>query len=145
MFKVICTILFLLAISSTVRAQSALQTSHIEANVPEARQFNAFLRRDLLAYFKANGKESATKVELKLLRDAPTQSGVAYPKYYAWVEVFSDDCSLQKGAVRTAAINKVRFEVADFVTIEQLRADDGTVEQVFPAALVPGIKQLAKR
>jgi hypothetical protein len=34
-------------------AQSPLQESHIEGNVPTERDFDKFLQRDLLAYFQA--------------------------------------------------------------------------------------------
>jgi hypothetical protein len=59
--------------------------SHIDANVPSAEQFHSLLKRDLQAFF-SNRHGSSVTVSYELLRDGPTQTGIAYPKYYAWVK-----------------------------------------------------------
>jgi hypothetical protein len=136
--------LFSVLVSTLADAQPVLQQSHIEANVPDAGQFESLLKRDLLAHFKVNGHPSADRVEYKLLRDAPTQSGVAYPKFYAWVVVVGTGTKqLNQGAVRVASVEKVRFEVTQFISKEQVKTDRDAIERVFPAALVPAILQLA--
>ena len=138
----LCLTLFL-ALPFWAQAQSAIQLSHIEANVPEATAFEVVLRRDMLAHFKAGGLATAERVDFELLREAPTQSGASYPKYYAWVKVSSRSGVLQQGAVRVAAIDKVRFEVTDFIAKSQVLQGGGTIEKVFPAALCPKIKEIA--
>lgn len=58
---------------------SQIQRSHIEANVPPPADFDRLFRRDLEAYFdRSLGKKS--QVQWEMLRDGPTQTGVAYPK-----------------------------------------------------------------
>jgi hypothetical protein len=124
-------------------SQSALQLSHIERNVPPSEFFETLLRRDLLGYFNASGGAMATKVEFKLLRDTPTQSGVAYPKYYLWVKVFAGPVLQREGAVRVAAIDRKRFEVTDFMAKAQIQSAASEIGSVFPAALVQSIIALA--
>src|SRR6266550_2261815 len=58
--------------------------SHIAANVPSTNDFRPFLIRDLTAYLKPTHGDKLT-VDYELLRDGPTQSGVAYPKFYLWL------------------------------------------------------------
>lgn len=126
-----------------VVAQSDLQQSHIEANVPRPESFEKLLARDLLAYFRASDSPTATGVTFKLLRNGPTQSGVSYPKYYLWAEVFSGSELLQKGAVRVEAVERTHFEVTDFMSKAQILSAPEDVERVFPAVLTPGILSLA--
>jgi len=132
-----------LVIAPFAQAQTSVQLSHIEANVPDASAFEPILKRDLLAYFATRFAVAPDRVEVKLLREAPTQSGVSYPKYYAWVRVFAGQSLLEQGAIRLVAIEKLRFEVTDFVPRSQIQANGGGLGTVFPAALVPGILQLA--
>jgi hypothetical protein len=67
-------------------AQSELQRTHIEANVPPQDEFEALLQRDLLSFFKQAHGSTVTAVEVQPLRLGPTQSGVSYPKFYLWVK-----------------------------------------------------------
>ena len=129
--------------SLSVLSQSVLQSSHIEANVPPSESFEPLLRRDLLAFFNTSSASTVTRVEFKLLREAPTQSGVSYPKYYLWVKVFSGSALQQEGAARVAAIDRQRFEVTDFMSKAQVQASPAEIRSVFPAALVPTIISLA--
>ena len=135
--------LLLLAVPWQVHAQPSGQTSHINANVPEAATFTELMIRDLLAYFKANGVPAATGVQVRLLRDAPTQSGASYPKYYAWVQVVAGSSRLAEGAVRLAAIERTHFEVTDYVSKSRAKVNRELVESVFPRSLVPEILRLA--
>ena len=95
--------------------QADVQLSHIEANVPEEKLFAAFLKRDLVSYFQSAGFPAARSARFELLRDAPTQSGVAYPKYYAWAQAYEGPQLVAEGAVRVAAIARTHFEVTDFI------------------------------
>ena len=118
-------------------------TSHVEANVPPQNQLLSMLERDLLAYFSTLSSIRVTKVDVMLLRDGPTQTGVAYPKYYAWVILRSDSSETRSGAVRVAAVDNTHLEVTDFISRETLRSDPQAVSHVFPAALVADINRRA--
>lgn len=116
-----------------------IRISHVDANVPASAEFDGMLRRDLLSYFQKGAAPTATDVEFTLLRKRPTQSGIAYPKYYLWVQVLDKKIVLEEGAVRVSAIDRVRFEVTDFVPQAVIRSDQRSVEEVFPQALVEEI------
>jgi hypothetical protein len=141
--KIVVFAVVLFILPSLAASQMPLQQSHIEANVPSPDNFGAFLDRDLLAYFKGAGFPSALTVESQLLRKEPTQSGVAYPKYYAWVKIKNGSQFLSEGAVRIAAIGKKGFEVTNFLSRKQIQSNSGEVATVFPSALVPTIVSLA--
>lgn len=121
---------------------SNVARSQIEANIPLETDFDAILRRDLTDYFRRS-TQVPVKVEYELLRKGPTQSGIAYPKFYAWVKVFAQSKPTQQGAVRVAAIEKVRFDVTDFLSEAEIALDPSAVRRVFPAELVPSILERA--
>ncbi len=73
-----------------------IEQSHIDGNVPAAKDFHKFLVRDLQKYFSSL-LETKVLVEYELLRDGPTQSGVSFPKYYAY-EFESSRCATRHGA-----------------------------------------------
>ena len=134
---------FFVFASVPVAAQFELPRSHTEANVPPPESFDGFLKRDLLAYFKASGTPGATIVTYKPLRNGPTQSGVSYPKYYLWVKVLTGSKLSQEGAVRVAAIERTHFDVTNFMSKTQIQSVPAQVGNVFPAALVPRVLSLA--
>ena len=139
--KSITTLVALLII--TIVFVQAGDESHIEANVPPPAAFTAFLHRDVAAYLTNRVGQKVT-VEHDLLREAPTQSGVAYPKFYIWVRGFSPDKTVvAEGAMRLAAIEKKRFDVTDFVTKEQIITEPTQIESVFPQALISKIREKA--
>jgi hypothetical protein len=116
--------------------------SHIDANVPGADQFDQLLKQDLQAYFQKSHPGSVT-VAYDLLRDGPTQTGIAYPKYYVWVKVHEAAGLVDEGAVRVAAIDKTRFEVTHFMSKREIQGKPGGVERVFPTALADNIRMRA--
>ena len=114
---------------------SKIQQSHIEANVPEAKDFQKFLSRDLQKYFGGLLKRRV-RVKFELLRSGPTQSGVSYPKYYAWVKIYGADQQLiEQGAVRIAAEDKTDFSITDFWNVQKIRGEQKNLELVFPENL----------
>ena len=118
--------------SPDVSVLQDIQRSHIEANVPPAADFTHILQRDLDSHFtKTRGKTA--RVEYEMLRDGPTQSGVAYPKFYVWVRVYEGRSVVDRGAVRLAAIDRREFQVTDFVSERAIWADPQAIYQVFPA------------
>jgi hypothetical protein len=143
MHRWLLIVLLSLALPSHAQAQPWIQAGHIAANVPDEAMFAEILNRDLLAYFRANGSATATNVQVRLLRNAPTQSGVSYPKYYAWVQVYAGAANLTEGAVRLAAIERIRFEVTDYIPKSKAKENSELLESVFPRALVQEILRLA--
>ena len=122
------------------RMMAEVAKSHIEGNVPSQADFDRFLQRDLTAYFrKAAGKPVTVRYEL--LRDGPTQTGVAYPKYYLWVKVFRDGKQSDEGAVRVAAIAKREFGVAEYLPKAEMQKQPEQIYSVFPATVGDKIKE----
>jgi len=117
---------------SQEQAIREIQRSHIEGNVPGPADFDKFLRRDLAAHFAKVRRKKMVPVDFELLRDGPTQSGIAYPKFYAWVRIAGGKSSDDRGAVRLAAIDKVRFDVTDFVSERMIRKDPEGISRLFP-------------
>jgi hypothetical protein len=136
--SIVIAVLYVTAPCSS-HAQAPWQGSHILENVPPHEVFHSILQRDLRAFAERSGYNSVTGIQYTLLRDAPTQSGVSYPKYYVWLQVQSGSTVLVEGAARVLAIDRVRFEVANFLTVQQLRTTPSEAESVFPAPLVAGI------
>jgi hypothetical protein len=123
----------------TSYGQTSAVQSVIDANVPAQAAFDALLQRDLTAYFRATGSPTATAVEWTLLRQQPTQSGISYPKYYAWVRVLDGRKTIAQGALRFAAAERTHFEVRNFVSAAEANTDPERVSWWFPAPLVDGI------
>lgn len=118
--------------------------SHIRGNVPPSDQFHVLLARDLEAEFRIAFKR-AVKVDHALLHDKPTQTGVAYPKFYVWVQVRDNTGALiDEGAVRVAAVERKGFDVLNFLSKREINADPAGVERVFPKTLADGIRARAQ-
>ena len=124
---------------SDAHAQSE---SNLIGNIPSSENFETYLQRDLNKYF-TDIKSLEVKVTYTPLRDGPTQSGIAYPKYYLWVKVTSDGNLIDQGAVRLAAIDGVRFEITDFLSISDIAAHPETIDDIFPKALEPKIRKFS--
>jgi hypothetical protein len=120
-----------------------VQQSHVEGDVPAPRDFDSFLQRDVAAYFRSAKGIKNPEVALELLRNGATQSGVAFPKFYAWVVVRNEGQAVAEGALRLAAIDRVRFEVTDFLSKGDINSTPAAVSAVFPAPLVAGILERA--
>ena len=110
-----------------------IQMSHLDANIPDQAQFDKLLKRDLEKYFLNKFGEVAVKWEF--LREGPTQSGVAYPKYYLWTTIYADDKLLEEGVVRVAAMEKTRFEITDFVNINKIKNNVKDLYTIFPKSV----------
>ena len=125
----------------SVAALACGRPANEQPDIPDAAVFNQALQRDLESYF-SKAESVSVKVTFELLRDQPTITGIAYAKYYVWVEVRSTEGLLRVGAARVAAINR-SFEVTNFVPAETINLDAGSVSSVFPAALVSDITKRA--
>jgi hypothetical protein len=126
--------------SAQIRMIEDIQKSHVDANIPDQFQFDSLLKRDLEKYFSKKSKPVVVKWEL--LREVPTQSGVAYPKYYLWTKIYSDDKLSKEGAVRVAAVDKIRFDITDFVSIKEIKNHSQDIYTIFPSAVCDRINLL---
>ncbi|MBI2811848.1 MAG: hypothetical protein HYX67_13610 [Candidatus Melainabacteria bacterium] len=127
-----------------IKAVQEIQQSHIDGNVPANEDFRRLLVRDLQKYFSGL-LEHRVHVKYELFRDTPTQSGIAFPKYYAWVKIYRNGEKLiEQGDVRIAAENKTDFEITDFWNIKKIHDDEKYLEHTFPKDLCPLILEKAK-
>ena len=117
------------------------QNSHTQGNVPE--QFDQLLKRDLITYFQDIYKEVVT-VEYELLREIPTQVGVALPKYYIWVKIYSPKVLLDEGAVKVAAVEKTHFTILNYLAIADLKKSPERINQIFPLPVGDKIRSRLK-
>jgi hypothetical protein len=143
---IFATVLLLVGscIASCQSIGDSIADSHIRANVPDENDFDAFLKRDLESYFKDLKKKDIV-VEYQLLRDRPTQSGTAFPKFYVWITVKENDTLLEDGAVRVAAMEKKRFGVYDYLTRAEIERDWDKVYQTFPRPVADKIKDKMRK
>lgn len=134
-------LLFALLVAASVFL-SACDNSHVSGNVPAKDDFRPFLIRDLTTYFQRD-HGNGISVDYELLRDVPTQVGVAYPKFYIWVTVTKPDKSVVDGAARIAAIDTQEFDVTTFIPRRDIVADPTQLARVFPQALLEKIQTKA--
>lgn len=121
-----------------------IQESPIQGNVPETSSFDLFLKRDLTSFFQAKFQKSM-EISYELLRQGPTQSGVALPKFYLWVRVGDKGTIIEEGALRVAAIEKTSFEVLQFISKAEIQTNSTCIDAVFPKALEEEIRRRAAR
>ena len=144
MMKLSIAVLLLLVAGVVIaRAQpqgESIAESHVRANVPDEKGFAKFLTRDLEEYFKGPTRKTVT-VEYELLRNGATQSGIAYPKFYAWVTVRDGATVITQGAVRVAAIEKKRFDVTHFVSEADIKRAPATLDEIFPKPVADKIRE----
>jgi hypothetical protein len=103
-----------------------------DANVPDDKDFLRILQRDITEYVTdASDKEVSVTVEL--LRDRPTQSGVALPKFYVWIVKRDQNGAMMEEAVaRIAAVEKTHFDVVQYYPRERILNDPELMQKVFP-------------
>ena len=111
----------------------AIIGSRSDADVPEAKDFDRILTHDLTEYM-TDKSDKDVKVTYEMLRDGPTQSGVALPKFYIWIEKRTADGTLiQDAAARIAAVQKTHFDVVQYYDRERIKKEPDLIKQVFPA------------
>ena len=138
-------VIFFACVISAQSFSQALQQNHSNANLPSTyEEFTNIVQRDLVSYFsKIENEKVSTSYEL--LRKQPTQSGIAYPKFYAWVIVSKNNKVIKQGAIRLAAINGTKVEVTDFIQSNVIMAKPKSIESVFPKSLCDDIRQRASK
>lgn len=124
------------------RMVADLQASHVSANIPPDATFMALLQRDFRAYLVANRLPSES-LETEPLQKGPTQSGDSYPKYYIKIRAVDEAGRRSEGAMRVAAVDRVRFEITDFTPAASIRSNPTSLAAIYPALLIPVIRQHA--
>jgi len=119
-----------------------IKNSHIDENVPPAEHFQEWLLRDI-KIFAARTERQQAEVELELLRDAPTQAGTAYPKFYIWIRLRAADGTLTEGAARVSAIERKHFEVTAYLTKSEILKNPERLSSIFPKEVALKIKKKA--
>ena len=133
----------LLSVSTFLNALACARNQAPPSDIPRQATFDQELSWAILVYFTTN-QSSTVGISYELLRKEPTITGLAYPKYYVWVEVRSDWKLVQAGAARLAAF-RGSLAVTDFLSAEAIRSDTTTVAAIFPMALIHGITRRARR
>ena len=106
----------------------------------EHARLDSAMRRDLSAYF-AKRDNSPVQLSFAYLRQGPTITGVAYPRYYLWVTARdSDGRLLSDGAARVAEIDSI-VEVTHFLPRAYIVQQPGSLDSVFPAPVVAEIRK----
>ncbi len=127
--KIIVTLLFFVS--------SALASADDSFSRALAAQVSAYLS-------ETAGQKLAAEYEM--LRDAPTVTGVAFPKFYIWVRARgSDDSIVSEGAMRIAETAENTFQVTDFVNKESISKEPQKLERIFPKLLLPKIYKKAEK
>ncbi len=122
-----------------VASIAEVQMSHIASNAPDSEAaFRRLLLRDLKFYFVE--PEQKLSIDYELLRDGPSQSGVAYPKYYVWIHILDGATVVEEGAVKVSAIEGRYFEIRDYVSKADIQTQPEALSKVFPSAVVEKIR-----
>lgn len=131
-----------LKVSTNQKSLQDVRQSHLDSNIPDKDHFDILLNRDLEKYFST--LYGTVTVHWEFLRVGPTQSGVSYPKYYLWTKVNNGQNLVTSGAVRVAAIDKTKFEITDYVDINQIRNKSTDIYSIFPRAVCEKIETYLK-
>ena len=134
---------FFMSVLSPDSSSQNIHDEYIQANVPDKKEFDTFLKRDLVKYFSESSRITV-EVRYELLRNEPTQTGVAYPKFYLWVTISNNGKTIEQGAVRVAAIERREFEITDYLKKEDIQRSPMTVYKIFPRGLCDKIFEKAK-
>lgn len=122
------------ACASQPAAPQSISRSHIDANIPAAADFEPFMERDLATYFSAAHGRPVT-VTYQLLRSAPTQSGMSFPSFYAWVRISAAGAEIDQGAVEVDALYRKQFEVTYYASHADIFQDPDELYQHIPRAI----------
>jgi hypothetical protein len=103
-----------------------------DPNVPDDKDFQRILQRDITEYVTDEGDKDIS-VTVEMLRDRPTQFGVALPKFYVWiVKRDGNGAVLEEAAARIAAVEKTHFDVVQYYSRERILKEPDLMQKVFP-------------
>lgn len=120
-----------------------IRRDQIAANVPPNSRFHEYLERDVRAFLVKRNQEDVP-FSVDLLRTPPTQVGIAFPKYYVWIEASSPTQGDLSGAARVAAVAGREFSIQEFIPRREINAQPDGLYTTFPSRLVPHIVEQAR-
>lgn len=118
----------------------SLAESHVNGNVPAEKDCVPFLTRDLNAYFAGRANTPAVK-SFEMLRDGPTQSGLSFPKFFAWVVLLDG----REAAVEVAAIDKKEFRIVQVFFASDIAKDRQVMNEQFPPPVIETVLEHLNR
>ncbi len=119
-----------------------IRRDQVAANVPPNSRFHEYLERDVRAFLVQRNQEDV-QLSVDLLRTPPTQVGIAFPKYYVWIEASSPTQGDLSVAARVAAVGGREFRIQEFIPRREINAQPDALHRTFPAGLVPHIIEQA--
>jgi hypothetical protein len=131
-----------LAVLISALASGLMSACVVSEEPAQQSATNPALAQELATYLEPDFGDTLT-VDYELLRDIPTQVGVAVPKYYVWLTAMEGDTVLVEGAARVAAEDSETFTVLDFVSRQSVVENPEQLNSIFPAALIPSIRTRA--
>ncbi len=118
------------------------QAQNSQAKYLAAREaFDRSFREDLLDYFVRIHRSENVSLSFELLREGPTVTGMAAPKFYAWTEVSLGQAVEEAGAVRVAETGAGEFEVFDYLSADEMRRDFNKALEIFPLSVAEEIRE----
>lgn len=128
-----------------VGCTSLLEDSVDESLIMEKHaEQNPKLAVALETYFQRRTEKKVT-VKFRLLRDGGTKTGLAFEKYYAWVQIFESYRLIEQGAVRIAKIDDERFQITHYLPEADIRLRPEELDVIFPGDVVDRIVARLKR
>ena len=103
--------------------------------------FDKSLKASLTTYFRELRSDDQLEVSAELLREGPTATGLAYPKFYVWVTLVKDGQSIESGALRIAEISVKNFEVTNYLSSKEISLNLDQLNEIFPNEVVEKIKE----
>lgn len=131
------------ACSTGATVPQSIRESHVDANIPAEADFAVFLQRDLQTYFSTT-YGTPVSITYTLLRSAPTQSGMSFPSFYAWVTISDTTHVIDEGAVEVDALYKEYFEVTEYMSRTAILQNSENVYRNFPQPVGDTIMERVK-
>jgi hypothetical protein len=132
-------ILFLILSSTFLWSQwCSAQEVEVQNDSAVLQNISSSFERDLTKYFFGETPAGA-KVDYELLRQGPTQVGVAYPEYYIWIKASKNKNIITEGSARLQQTDRAQFLITDYINLQTIRENPSALEKVFPKALIQNI------
>ena len=132
-------ILAVVTFASSCGLPLSISASHVDANVPDPADFDRILIHDLTEYV-TDSDDKGISVKYEMLRDRPSQSGVALPKFYCWLQKLDADGNvIEEAAIRMAAVDKTHFDVIQYFEKDRIIREPEVLKGVFPADVIEKI------
>jgi len=116
------------------------QNESVHEGIPDEKTFEPLLIRVLSSYFE-DDRFKNLQFRYMLLADHPFQSGIAFPKYYLWIEKYDGSRFIGQGVMEIAAIDQTRLGVIEFTSKKDLETDREWIKQHYPPEVCQSIFQ----